>query len=275
MFRLLRWLRACLQAPRPAAEAGGPAVAVERREWLPAIRALPPGTLAVAIGDVHGRADLLAALHDEIADLAASLMPRDAHLVHLGDLVDRGPGSIAALRLARAGIRGMRSVSLVGNHEERMLGVLDTPDPVEMEAWLGYGGLPVLREAGIDPDGDWRAPLSAALGPDLVAWMRANPRSHRVGDILFVHAGIDPARPLARQEPRDLVWIRKPFVDSPGPYDENVAIVHGHTPVKMLDLAHPHRIDIDTAAYASGRLTALVVFEDRMRIVQAVGPSTR
>ncbi len=273
MFRLLRWLQCRLTARRPV-RPGAPAgaVAVERREWLPAIRTLPQGTLAVAIGDVHGRADLLAALHGEIAALAATLRPREAHLVHLGDLVDRGPGSIAAMRLARAGVKGMAAVTLIGNHEERMFSVLETPDPVEMESWLGYGGRTVLAEAGIDPDGDWRGPLREALGEDLLEWARANPRSHRVGDVLFVHAGIDPAKPLSRQDPKDLVWIRKPFTESPGPYDEGVAVIHGHSPVKMLDLSHPHRIDLDTAAYSSGKLTALAIFEDRMQVLQAVGP---
>lgn len=272
MFRLLRWLR-CRTARPPVAPARPGAIAIERREWLPAIRTLPKGTLAVAIGDVHGRADLLAALHGEIADLAATLKPREAQLIHLGDLVDRGPGSIAALRLARAGVAGMNAVTLIGNHEERMFGVLETPDPVEMESWLGYGGRTVLAEAGIDPDGDWRGPLRDALGEDLLAWARSNPRSHRVGDVLFVHAGIDPKRPLSRQDPKDLVWIRKPFTESPGPYDEGVAVIHGHSPVKMLDLSHPHRIDLDTAAYSSGKLTALAIFEDRMRVLQAVGPA--
>jgi len=95
--------------------------------------------------------------------------------------------------------------------------------------------------------------------------LRGCPVTHRIGDLVFVHAGIDPQRPLAQQDRRALLWIRDPFLDWPGPFPEGVAVIHGHTPADRLDLDHPHRIDVDTGAFATGCLSAVLIHGDRMR----------
>lgn len=246
-------------------------------DWREAVRPLPDGHLAVAVGDVHGEADMLAVLHHALLRLLPALQNGDglraATLIHLGDLVDRGPAGLQALRLARDGVPGFETITLIGNHEERLLDLLDRDDPALTEAWLGFGGDAVLRELGLGAHPDWLAQLRAAIDPDLVAWLAERPRYHRIGALFFVHAGIDPARPLDAQSPRDLVWIRRPFLDSDGPYPEEVAVIHGHTPTPHVDLAHPHRINIDSGAHSLGRLSALVVAGPQMRLIQVVDPS--
>jgi serine/threonine protein phosphatase 1 len=237
--------------------------------WLAAIRPLPEGTAVAAIGDVHGEADLLAALHAAIAREFATVGARAATLIHLGDLVDRGPHGRRALRLARAGIPGAATVTLTGNHEDRLVAMLDPAAGEPLASWLQFGGEALVAELGIRLSGDWRAGLAEGLGPDLVAFLRALPTSHRIGDLLFVHAGIEPALPLAAQTREAMIWIRGRFSNSPGPYAENVAVVHGHTPVRAIDLGHPHRINLDSGAFATGVLSALVVAGERMRLVQA------
>lgn len=243
------------------------AIVIRRGDWLPAIRPLAPGQAIAAIGDVHGHDDLFAALGAALAeDLAAAA---DRRFVQLGDLIDRGPASVAALKRAKAGLPGVESVTLLGNHEERMPRVA-LGDPAEADLWLDFGGRETLHSAGVDPDhADWPARLRDALGGDLLDWLAELPRVHRLGALLFVHAGIDPGLPLAAQSDHTLAWMRRPFLDSSGPYPEDVAVIHGHTPQPAVDLAHPHRINLDTGAFRTGLLSGLVIAGDRMRLVQA------
>lgn len=245
------------------------AVAIRRGAWRPAIRTLAPDEAVAAVGDVHGHDDLFEALTDALAGELSDA--RRATFVQLGDLVDRGPASLAALRRAKAGMSGAASVVLMGNHEDRMLRAAIDRDPVEAAAWLDFGGAETLASAGVDVrDPDWPGRLIEALGDDLVAWLSGLPRMHRVGDLLFVHAGIDPDTPLDRQSSHTLMWTRRPFLDSPGPYPEYVAVLHGHTPQAPVDFSHPHRINLDTGAFRTGVLSGLVIAGDRMRLVQAV-----
>lgn len=245
------------------------AIAIHRGPWRPAIRPLAPGEAVAAIGDVHGHDDLFAALVDAIAeDLAGAA---SARIVQLGDLVDRGPASLSALKRARAGLAGTPTVALMGNHEDRMLRAIFGRDPREREAWLGFGGVETLASAGVDADDpDWPERFADVLGPDLIGWLAALPRKVRLGDLLFAHAGIDPDVPLDHQSDHTLMWTRWPWLDSAGPYPENVAVIHGHTPTIPLDLKHPHRVNLDTGAFRTGLLTGLVILGDRMRSVQAV-----
>lgn len=240
-----------------------------RDSWRPAIRALPPGRAVAAIGDVHGQADLLAAMHSLIAEEFAGLPPGTAcTLVHLGDLVDRGPENRRALALARQGITGADTVTVLGNHDDGMLAVLNgTANRQMREFWLTYGGDRVLAECGVTNvlQEGWREPVRAAIGEDILGWLDSCPTSHRIGDLLFVHAGINPRRPLAQQDRETLLWIRRPFLDWDGAMPEGVAVIHGHTPVDWLDLDHPHRIDVDTGAFTTGRLSAVLIHGDRMR----------
>jgi serine/threonine protein phosphatase 1 len=243
------------------------AIVVRRGDWRPAIRPLPAGQAVAAIGDVHGHDDLFAALLDAVADDLSHASA--ATVVQLGDLIDRGPASLAALVRARGGLAGATSMTLMGNHEERMLRAL-AGDADAQAGWLDFGGDATLESAGVDPaDPDWPARLRDAIGKELLAWLAALPLSLRVGDLFFAHAGIDPAAPLDRQLAKTLIWTRWPWLNSAGPYPNDVAVIHGHTPQRVVDLDHRHRINLDTGAYRWGTLSGLVVSGDRMRLVQA------
>ncbi len=216
---------------------------------------------------MHGQDDLFAALIGEVRH--ALLRAEQATLVQLGDIVDRGPASLLSLRRARLGIPGVESVTLMGNHEDAMMRALLSEDRQDAALWLEYGGDATLAEAGLTArDPDWRGGLLNALGKPMVTWLVSLPKMFRLGDLLFVHGGIDPRLPLARQDPRALMWMRSPFIESRGPYDQNVAVIHGHTPQASLSIRHPHRINLDTGAFASGVLSALLIHGDRMRTIQ-------
>ena len=249
---------------RAAAVIGeGAAIVVDRTPWRPAIRVLEPGTLIAAIGDVHGHADLLEALHGALAAEIAAIRPDRAIVVHLGDLVDRGPENRRTVELARTGVAGASTITLMGNHEERFLAELVGTDAPHLR-WYAMGGRELFAEFDVAPEPGWQAPLRQRFGPDLVDWLATAPRLHREGPLVFVHAGIDPDRPLAEQDPHTLVWVRETWWHHPGPYPEDVAVIHGHVPVAEVDLDQARRLAIDTRAHATGVLTALVIDGGRM-----------
>lgn len=239
-------------------------IVVDRTPWRPAIRRLADDDWIAAIGDVHGHADLLAALHGALADEIASAAPARATVVHLGDLIDRGPQNRRAVDLARAGVPGAAMVTLMGNHEDRMLAELAGDGPPHLR-WYAMGGRELFDECGVAPEPGWQPQMRAAFGDDRIAWLAACPSLHRHGPLLFVHAGIDPTAALDVQERHTLLWVRETWWAHPGPYPDGVAVIHGHVPVATLDLDHPDRLAIDTKAHASGVLTALVVHGGRMR----------
>jgi serine/threonine protein phosphatase 1 len=238
-------------------------------DWRPAIRPLAAGEAAAAIGDVHGQDDLFEALVDALADDLASRSAAPV-IVQLGDLVDRGTGSIDALRRAQRGLPGVEFVTLMGNHEDCLLRAVEGDDE-DAEQWFGCGGAATLAELGLTPDDpDWRERFRSGVGDETLGWIAGLPVAHRIGDLLFVHAGIDPATSLSRQDARTMMWVRGPFLDSDGPYPEGVAVIHGHTPQKKVDLRHPHRVNLDTGAFRSGVLSALLIAGNRMRLAQAI-----
>ena len=207
----------------------------------------------VAVGDVHGRADLLGAL---LGTIERNLP--DARVVLLGDLVDRGPDVRGTIRLARElPDRFGASAVLLGNHEDWLLRSIDG-DAIAREDWLTWGGEATCRAFGID------RPTAANLAslsddPD-VAFLRARPRCLEgfgaASGHLFVHAGVDPTAPLDRQDERDLIWMREPFLS--WPHGLPLRVVHGHTVSRRPEL-RPHRIGVDTGAVYGGYLSALVL----------------
>lgn len=210
----------------------------------------------VAVGDVHGCADLLGAMLDAIErDLIA---PR---VVLLGDLVDRGPDVRGALALAReVPTRFPGSTVLRGNHEDWMLRAVAGNEEAR-EDWLTWGGEATCSAFGVDTWHD-RHRLADAFAPfadDLDA-MRARPlRLDGFGAAaghLFVHAGVDPTRALDDQHERDLIWMREPFLSWPHPLARRV--VHGHT-ISQWPEERAHRIGVDTGAYGTGMLSAVVL----------------
>ena len=210
----------------------------------------------VAIGDVHGRADLLALMLDAVErDLP------DPRLVLLGDLIDRGPDVRGAVRLAReVPERFPGSHVLMGNHEAWMLAAIDG-NRAERDDWLTWGGEPTCRAYGVDARVD-RDRLAAAFAPHAgdIAFLRARPRRldgfGAAEGFVFVHAGVDPTAPLDHQSARDLIWMREPFLSWPHALERRV--VHGHT-ISARPETRPHRIGVDTGAYGSGLLSAVVL----------------
>ena len=234
-----------------------------RRKHKPSV---PEGIRIYAIGDIHGRADLLEKMLNRIDAHLASKPVRDPIQVFLGDYIDRGPESREVLDLLVARDRSFRSVFLKGNHERYLTEFLGNP-PI-LEDWQRLGGLETLMSYGVKPtlnaDAATQTQLAAALD-------QALPESHRqflgnlessftCGDFFFVHAGVRPGVPLSEQREEDLLWIRQDFLL----YEEDFSkiIVHGHTPV-MEPEVRPNRINIDTGAYATGQLTCLILECDK------------
>lgn len=223
---------------------------------------LPDGVRIYAIGDIHGRADLLQSLLTVIdADLRRS-QPRRAIHVFLGDYVDRGPDSRAVLDLLIHRMWTHETVCLKGNHEVFMLDVLK--DPAKLNDWRKYGGLLTLASYGVTPTMTPTAEeqveliekLRDAVPEEHLTFMENLPSSFTCGDFFFVHAGVRPGVPLDQQRDQDLFWIRDEFLESNEGFGKY--IVHGHTPVKAPDI-RPNRINIDTGAYATGNLTLLTI----------------
>jgi serine/threonine protein phosphatase 1 len=221
---------------------------------------LPPDLRVYAIGDVHGCADRLAALHRLVAaDARERPAAGQTVLVHLGDYVDRGPDSagVLDLLLSPPPVPGAEVVNLIGNHEVMMLDASDPlAHPGAWEFWLDNGGEETLRSYGVE-DGH---PEPFALVPEAhMALLRRCPLHWAAGDYLFVHAGIRPEVPLDRQDPFDLIWIREPFLSFDG--ELPMVVVHGHSPAAQ-PAVRQNRLGIDTGACFGGALTCLVL-EDR------------
>lgn len=224
---------------------------------------LPEGQLLYAVGDIHGRLDLLEAILALIeADAPASGHVERRILVFLGDYVDRGPDSRGVVDRVIGGLpQGFEAHFLKGNHEAILLNFLD--DAWSLENWLVNGGEATMLSYGVDtgrlarlraPSEAWRQAFAAVLPEAHLRFFKSLKLSVSFGDYLFVHAGVKPGVPLAAQSEADLIWIRDPFLDHAGPFDK--IVVHGHTPTKQ-PVTRPNRIGIDTGAVFTGRLTAL------------------
>jgi serine/threonine protein phosphatase 1 len=234
----------------------------------------PAGRRIYVVGDIHGRADLLRQLHGIILADAGAHRTRQRVVVYLGDYVDRGLESRQVLdMLLDEPLHGFEQVHLLGNHEQAMLDFLE--DPAIGPAWLYYGGAATLYSYGINaqarpPEGAERfAHLSAELGQLLpsrhVRFLRRLSLYHMEGDYLFVHAGIRPGVAIERQKADDLLYIRDEFLNFREPHER--IVVHGHTITNDPDV-RPNRIGIDTGAFATGRLTCLVLDGPERRFLQ-------
>lgn len=221
--------------------------------------AVPAGQRVYAVGDIHGRLDLLEALAAAIERDDAARGRADTTVILLGDLIDRGPDSAGVIRFAREWQARRNVRILAGNHEEMFLDSLEDSDV--LRHFLRYGGKETLlsypvdrnRYAAADLD-EARAMMREAIPPADIDFVRGFEDAIALGDYLFVHAGINPHAPLDQQRPRDLRWIREPFLS----HDEELGtvVVHGHTIFEAPDVRR-NRIGIDTGAWTTGRLTAL------------------
>ncbi|CAN5829111.1 metallophosphoesterase family protein [soil metagenome] len=238
---------------------------------------VPAGHALYAVGDIHGRADLLEALLRRIA-AEASRHPGESErtLVFLGDYIDRGPSSRGVVeRLLSDPLPGFATVRLLGNHEEAMLDFLDErSDGLD---WLSYGGLETLLSYGVPLKGfpdtpqraaDLRGVLAEAVPQAHMNFYRKCSLHHSVGDYVFVHAGVRPGVSLAKQSAADMLWIRDEFLRARSALPGKV-VVHGHT---ICDLPQDlgHRINIDTGAFVSGRLTCLVLRDTRRQFMSTL-----
>lgn len=224
----------------------------------------PENRVGFAIGDVHGRADLLSQMLETLESRAREEKREGGEpiVVFLGDYVDRGPGSAAVLSiLTKERPHGYERHFLKGNHEQAMLAFLN--DPLSNRAWVMHGGSETLMSYGVQPP--------PSIGGDDQVWVdvaeklhQRLPKDHReflealerfivLGDYAFVHAGIDPSRSMEDQLESDLLWARARFIANKRRFSHRV--VHGHTPVEQ-PYADWRRIGVDTGAYASGVLTA-------------------
>lgn len=233
----------------------------------------PPNARAYAIGDVHGRLDLLRALVDQImVDRREHPCERD-YIVFLGDLVDRGPDSAGVIDyLLRTGPVLPNPIFLMGNHEEMLLRIVGR-DPSQLRDWLRFGGYELAQSYGVEVgrlallDPVAAAGLVRAAIPDShMGFIEEFVDSFRFGDYLFVHAGIRPGVPIEHQTVRDLRWIREDFLDSDVAHP--LVIVHGHTISDGPD-ERANRIGIDTGAYTSGTLTALRIHGTERKYLHA------
>ena len=230
----------------------------------PADPALPEGTRVYAIGDIHGRLDLFEDLigqieRDDAARGTGSDGACETTVILLGDLVDRGPDSAGVIRTARAWAKIRKLRLLAGNHEEMFLKSFTQLDV--LRHFLRYGGKETLLSYPLDRATyqdltleELQARMEEIVPPSHIAWLEAAEDSIRLGDYLFVHAGVRPGVPLDEQRVSDLRWIRETFIDHAG--DHGAIVVHGHTITDEVEEL-PNRIGIDTGAFMSGRLTAL------------------
>lgn len=223
--------------------------------------AAPDGTLIYAIGDVHGRLDLLTDLERMIVRDADG---RDAHrrlIVYLGDYVDRGYETRGVLdHLLDEGPAGFERVFIKGNHEAFLLRFLE--DSSVARQWFSNGGIETLMSYGVESSMDAnqasrvQSEFRHAFPDAHRDFLAAMPVLHREGGYAFVHAGVRPGVALDEQDPDDLLWIRGEFLDDPS--DHGVVVVHGHTVVDH-PVDRPNRIGVDTGAYATGHLTCVVL----------------
>lgn len=244
----------------------------------PTTPAVPDGTVVWAVGDIHGRFDLLVPLVETIvSDLNDSPAERKM-VIFLGDYIDRGPDSRSVIRLLAdlAQIQGMEWRFLKGNHEQAMLEFLE--DPSRGARWCEYGGDRALESWGLRvPELAHRTEAWARVAADLThkltekkrAFLEQLELSVTVGDYFFAHAGARPGLALDRQSSEDLMWIRQPFLESGTPFEQ--VVVHGHTPTKAVH-ADKRRIGLDTKAYDSGVLSALKLEGRERTLFQTIGP---
>lgn len=224
------------------------------------------------IGDIHGRADLLDRLIDTISDDLGSTSGRDCLTVTVGDYIDRGPASRTVLDRLAGNPFPTAYIALKGNHEALLEGFLS--DPEHADDWRLCGGLETLHSYGVDVFHVMRGrhyeaaaeALAAALPPSHRDFLASLKHSLTVGRYFLCHAGVRPGVRLDRQQEDDLLWIRDEFLNSRADFGR--IVVHGHTPAHEPEL-RPNRINVDTGAFMTGRLTCAVIDGERVRFLSA------
>jgi serine/threonine protein phosphatase 1 len=231
---------------------------------------VPRGVRVYAVGDIHGRVDLLNSVFARIdVDMLERRVARPIE-IYLGDYIDRGPNSREVLDQLILRGETREIVCLKGNHE--IFPAEFASNPESLHEWAQIGGMDTLLSYGLRPPVN---PGNEELRALAAGFRAAMPQAHRnflqqlvphltCGDFYFVHAGVRPGVALKDQDEQDLLWIRDEFLQSEDDYGK--VIVHGHTPVLEPEF-WPNRINIDTGAYATGRLTCLIIDEDKLSLL--------
>ncbi|TDH38459.1 serine/threonine protein phosphatase [Pseudohoeflea suaedae] len=233
--------------------------------------ATPDGTRLVAIGDIHGCLGLLDTLLEAIDAEIAADRPDDWRILTLGDHTDRGPNSRGVIDRLIERSDDPRHLSLCGNHDAGMLSFLTNGDSHRL--FVEFGGLQTAASYGVTLDTSDGARLEAsrqalidAVPSTHLAFLTGLRASAGFGDYFFCHAGIRPGIPLDQQAREDLIWIRQEFLTCGELHPK--LIVHGHTPADHPEILR-NRINIDTRAYSTSVLTALVAEGTKKWLLQA------
>jgi serine/threonine protein phosphatase 1 len=231
---------------------------------------LPAGLRIYAVGDIHGRLDLLNELLAQInSDIGLRPTARPVY-VFLGDYIDRGPSSRETIdRLIEHGATH-ESVFLKGNHE--LIAIKCLSDRGLFDQWLRLGGLETLVSYGVPAEtlangkqiAELQSAFHSALPQTHFRFFRDLQNSFACGDFFFAHAGVKPNVELSRQKENDLLWIRGEFLSSKDDFGK--IVVHGHTPTREIEV-RPNRINIDTGAFATGRLTCLAIEGETLSVI--------
>jgi serine/threonine protein phosphatase 1 len=233
---------------------------------------IPPGERVYAIGDIHGRLDLLNKIARAIEEDDAARGDADTTIILLGDLTDRGPDSAAVIDMARDWSRRRKVRILSGNHEEMFL--LSFYKLNAFKGFLRTGGNETVFSYNVDCS-RFRAATMEDAQQMMIDAVPLEDREFlsdfeltiRIGDYLFVHAGINPDNLVEEQKSHDCLWIREPFLGHKG--DFGCVVVHGHT-VTDEAVIRPNRIGIDTGAFMSGKLTAIGLQGTERWLIQAL-----
>jgi serine/threonine protein phosphatase 1 len=231
------------------------------------------GVRIYAIGDVHGCSALLERLLALIQSHVAAFPSHRPILVFLGDYIDRGPASCQVIDRLIFLRSHQEVIFLKGNHESYLIEFLN--NPTILPRWFQFGGLETLQSYGLTPGSHFDPKEQESVASALS--LALNRHGHReffdhlkisfvCEDFYFVHAGVRPGIPLDQQSEEDLLWIRDEFLHHKGELSK--IVVHGHTPVPQAEVC-PNRINIDTGAYATGRLTCLIIERDQMKFISS------
>lgn len=246
---------------------------------LPEARA-PKGVRLYAMGDVHGCIDDLRRMAALIeADLNAR-PPEDWRIIYLGDYVDRGPDSQGVIEFILGQMAARRVYALRGNHDQYLIDFMGNLSADGFINWMHLGGAETLMSYGLPPSAVYEAHDAAARQDLRARLIETMPKSHskflaglphmlRLGNYVFVHAGVRPGVDLAEQRPEDLIWIREPFLSSAENF--GAVVVHGHTVVDRVTV-RPNRIGIDTGVVFGGEFTCLVLEGNRRALLGPDGP---
>lgn len=249
-------------------------------EWQSSSGRAPPDGILFAVGDIHGRLDLLTAMQRTIRQQMALSVAATRSVIYLGDYIDRGRNSLEVLRTLAKGMgdTGVNEHYLLGNHDLGLQHLLEMEfgDNELLLIWFEYGGKNTLERMGVpwpgyfaskDMFGEYQQKVRAVLGAEVVRFLECLPAFHQNGDYLFVHAGIDPNRggSIDQQDFADLLLMREPFLSWPSPWPFPFCVVHGHTPARPTVRAH--RIGVDTGAFYTDTLTAAQFEGTQVRFV--------